>query len=315
MNATSPALKFLDFHHDCIQPILNGTKTTTTRLDNGVSTFGPQSTNNIPVDSNVFTFQGDFLAVSRSGNCVFANCRVVNITRKQLKDLNDDDAKKEDYQTVKELQGVLKRAYPSATDEDFFLMIDFEVLSPTGDVQQQLFRGDKLAPFNPTSDCVIQEYVLPYLSPNSQLDAKQKYVFMDLGCGDGRVMEQFAVRNPQSKCIGVEYDFLVVQRAKKRLEHTFGTTISVTTDTNEIKTENGTALFHGDVLSPGILKLIEKDAAAIFVFLVPEGMKRLAETLQTAVHRGCKLISYIFKVPGIEAKRKEVFKGVTIYFY
>mmetsp|Transcript_64472 Transcript_64472/g.75641 ORF Transcript_64472/g.75641 Transcript_64472/m.75641 type:complete len:98 (-) Transcript_64472:192-485(-) len=97
MNATSPALKFLDFHHDCIHPILNGTKTTTTRLDNGVSTFGPQSPNNIPVDSKVFAFQGDFLAVSRSGNCVFANCRAVNITRKRLKDLNDDDAKKEDY--------------------------------------------------------------------------------------------------------------------------------------------------------------------------------------------------------------------------
>mmetsp|Transcript_59661 Transcript_59661/g.71685 ORF Transcript_59661/g.71685 Transcript_59661/m.71685 type:complete len:195 (-) Transcript_59661:533-1117(-) len=194
-------------------------------------------------------------------------------------------------------------------------MINFEVLSTTGDVKEQLFCGDKLAPFNTTSDCVIQEYVLPYLSPNSQLDAKQEYVFMDLGCGDGRVMEQFAVRNPQSKCIGVEYDFLVVQRAKKRLEHTFGTTISVTTDTNEIKTENGTVLFHGDVLSPGILELIEKNAAAIFVFLVPEGMNRLAETLQTAVQRGCKLISYIFKVPGLETKRKEVFKGVTIYFY
>ena len=103
----------------------------------------------------------------------------------------------------------------------------------------------------------------------SQLDTKQKYMFIDLGCGDGRVMEQFVVRNPQSKCIGVEYDFLVVQRAKRRLEHTFDTKITLTTDTIEIKTENCTALFDGDILSPGILKLIENNAAAIFVFLVP----------------------------------------------
>ena len=137
---------------------------------------------------------------------------------------------------------------------------------------------------------------------------------MDLGCDNGRVMEQFAVRNPQSKFIGVEYDFLVVKRAKRRLKHTFGTTITLTTDTNKIKMENRTALFHGDVLSPGILKLIEKNPAAIFVFLVSKGMNRLAETLQTEIHRGCKLISYIIKVPGIEAKQKEVFKGVQFIF-
>jgi len=90
----------------------------------------------------------------------------------------------------------LKHACPSAADKVFLLMINFEVLSTTGDVKEQLFCGDKLAPFNTTSDCVIQEYVLPYLSPNYQLDAKKKYMFMDLRCGDGRVMEKFAMRNP-----------------------------------------------------------------------------------------------------------------------
>ncbi|CAD7939206.1 unnamed protein product [Amoebophrya sp. A120] len=81
-----------------------------------------------------------------------------------------------------------------------------------------LCSGPKLAPFNPTSDEVIQ-LALDFYAEGAGVTDRD--VFFDLGCGDGRVVgafvKRFADRLPRA-AIGIEYDPVLFEKAQERLE-------------------------------------------------------------------------------------------------
>lgn len=53
-------------------------------------------------------------------------------------------------------------------------------------------------------------------------------------------------------------------------------------------------------------------ATAIFVYLVPTGMSLLRPALETAIlDRGCRVLSYVFSVPGLRPNRVELYKKST----
>lgn len=132
-----------------------------------------------------------------------------------------------------------------------------------------------LAPFNPTDKTAIQEVVR--LANFQSTD-----ILYDIGCGDGRVLIE-AVRSSELKsAIGVEYD----QKYAKRAGHA----VSDAGLNDYIK------IIHGDAC-----QLSMDDATVLFVYLVPEGLMKIRPKLIEMLDRGgCRILSNIFSIPGIE---------------
>lgn len=70
--------------------------------------------------------------------------------------------------------------------------------------------GPKLAPFTPSGNGVL-DHALDLLALSSD------DVLFDLGCGDARMLV-LAAKKTGARCIGVEYDKALVQRARARIE-------------------------------------------------------------------------------------------------
>ena len=170
-----------------------------------------------------------------------------------------------------------------------------------------------LAPFNPTSDSAIDVALqLLNLSPGDAL--------VDIGCGDGRVLLSAAKREPRLyRCIGLESDPLIFDKAKIRVddfnqhEEASGATIS-----KRVHVE----LFGLDASSSGAATLLDTIALecetlqkqvqdedthrqkksshklAIFVYLVPNGLKVIQPLLHQLVKRGGKVVSNMFRAFG-----------------
>jgi len=172
-----------------------------------------------------------------------------------------------------------------------------------------------LAPFNPTSDSAIEVALqLLDLSPGDAL--------VDIGCGDGRVLLSAAKREPRLyRCIGLESDPLIFDKAKKRVD-----------DFNQHDEQSGATLskrvqvelFGLDASSSGAATLLDTIALecetlqkqqqdeetttlrkkknshklAIFVYLVPNGLKVIQPLLHQLVKRGGKVVSNMFRAFG-----------------
>eukprot|EP00397_Hematodinium_sp_SG-2012_P061002 GEMP01080176.1.p1 GENE.GEMP01080176.1~~GEMP01080176.1.p1 ORF type:complete len:171 (+),score=33.00 GEMP01080176.1:411-923(+) len=146
--------------------------------------------------------------------------------------------------------------------------------------------GRKLAPFNPTNTVVVDWAI-------EQLALTPDDLFIDLGCGDGRV-----VYAAQSHCraIGVDYDETLVNRARQRCG-------------------DGAELMHANVLDAHIVDLVQHRATKLFVYLVPEGLAALQEPFTAALQRGATIVSYIFQLRFIEPSKTHTYKGVNVYLY
>jgi len=135
---------------------------------------------------------------------------------------------------------------------------------------------DKLAPFNPT-DISAQKLAFEALklSPSD--------VLYDLGCGDGRFLihasSNLSSSSPSSpsslRCIGVEYDKVYADRA------------ALATENNESIT----------ILHANVLDVEMDDATAVFVYLVPDGLKMCKDKLFDVLRRGGRVASYMFSIP------------------
>ena len=75
------------------------------------------------------------------------------------------------------------------------------------------FKGPKLAPFNPTSNDVID-----VAFSSNMLNLSSDDILYDLGCGDGRVMIKACQLCPGIKCVGVEYDSKLVHAAQNKIK-------------------------------------------------------------------------------------------------
>ena len=185
----------------------------------------------------------------------------------------------------------------------------------------------KLAPFNPT-DLSAQKAALSLLSLTTS------DVLYDLGCGDGRfIFSAFlSVPGGLKKCVGIEYDSVYHERC-----------LSTLATLPPAASAGGRVEFrHADVTGEEW-----EDATAIFVYLVPDGLKRIEGKLVEVLARGGRLVcvrmcsnegvrgfyvrtgvpnplilpplpprilspriaSYMFSLPGLTAARTESTKG------
>jgi SAM-dependent methyltransferase len=110
--------------------------------------------------------------------------------------------------------------------------------------------------------------------------------FIDLGCGDGRVLVAAARRG--AAVVGVESDADLVAEARANL---------------------AAAGVEGDVVE-GDLFDVDLDADVLFTYLAPATLQRLAPRLASA-RPGARLVTVDFAVPGVEADR--VVRGRHLY--
>jgi precorrin-6B methylase 2 len=142
----------------------------------------------------------------------------------------------------------------------------------------------RLAPFNPTAQPAVHAAL--ELAGIGQDD-----VVFDLGCGDGRFVTTAAVKTG-CRCVGIEYNSVYAERARAAAE------AAGVSDLVEIR--------HGDACCADL-----SDATVVFVYLVPEGLKAVLPKLKEALAAGCRIVSYMFSLPGIEPTRQTVYKRVA----
>ena len=116
-----------------------------------------------------------------------------------------------------------------------------------------------LAPFVPTP-AIVTEMALDMLQLTSD------DVFVDLGCGDGRVVAA-ALRRGVRRSVGVELDATLVESARRRVRAALAPTDDA---------RRGTVLL-GDLCSPELATEAYglADATAAFLFLSPRGAEAL----------------------------------------
>ena len=160
---------------------------------------------------------------------------------------------------------------------------------------------------------------------------------------------------PGNQCFGVEYDFALVNKAKQRIassachgaaaassasrpKQLLGKSDTVSTVTSNSSpgpygdisnggpalpnaasfTHENTTVLHADATSEDAQQIYDY-CSKFFVYLVPEGLKQIEPALLRAKERdpeSVRIVSYVFKLPNLEPKRTEVFKGATkVYFY
>jgi SAM-dependent methyltransferase len=100
--------------------------------------------------------------------------------------------------------------------------------------------------------------------------------FMDLGCGDGRVLVAAARRG--AEVVGIEADGELVERARRRLA----------------RAGLSGAVVHGDIFECPL------DADVIFTYLTPGTLQELTEHFQ-ALAPGTRLVTLDFPVPDLVA--------------
>ena len=128
----------------------------------------------------------------------------------------------------------------------------------------------KLAPYNPTPACAIEQAL-------DALSVQNGDILYDLGCGDGRMILAAAKRGAHA--VGVEYDSRFAQKASEAIR--------------EAKLESLAQVICGDALSTNLSK-----ATKLFVYLVPDGLRMMNSALSDASRRGVPIASYLFSLPG-----------------
>lgn len=123
------------------------------------------------------------------------------------------------------------------------------------------------------------QYVAEALIPFANLTSKD--ILFDLGCNDGRVVLTTA-KSVGLKGVGIELDPDAAAKAQKNvLAEQLQARVSI---------------ICGNALEADI-----SQATVIFLYLLPKGMTRLMHKLQSGLQPGCRIVSYMFKMPGWEA--------------
>mmetsp|Transcript_20545 Transcript_20545/g.20655 ORF Transcript_20545/g.20655 Transcript_20545/m.20655 type:complete len:165 (+) Transcript_20545:103-597(+) len=152
--------------------------------------------------------------------------------------------------------------------------------------------GPKLAPYNPTNIDAVN-IALDLLNISS-IDT-----LYDLGCGDGRLLVEALQRlQGNIRCVGIEYDKNLCDKAIDNLSKQ-----NLLTDKISI--------LHANVLDVSIT-----DATAVFVYLVPEGMRAMRETLLHIISNGGRIVTYVFSIPDVQPSQVVIYKQSTkLYLY
>eukprot|EP01040_Poterioochromonas_malhamensis_P010710 gene10710-11668_t len=160
-----------------------------------------------------------------------------------------------------------------------------------GPVMEEInFVGEKLAPYNPTNLDAIDIAI-------DLLEIHSGDKIYDLGCGDARFLVRACQRVSDVSGVGIEYDRNIFERAMEQVR------------SNAF--EDKIQIIHDNVLNIDI-----SSATVIFVYLVPEGIRKMKNTLLEALSRGVRIVTYVFSIPDITPKEVKVYKSSTkIYLY
>jgi predicted RNA methylase len=146
-----------------------------------------------------------------------------------------------------------------------------------------------MAPFNPSVDDVV----------NNALDMLQlckEHVLWDLGCGDGRLLVEACVKHG---CMarGVEYDKDLCQSSKERAKNA-GVATSV------------------EILHDNILNVDFSSAQRMYLFLLPDGLKKLTPKIRRVLENSdARIVTYAFSVVALKPVEIRDHKGTKLYLY
>jgi SAM-dependent methyltransferase len=122
--------------------------------------------------------------------------------------------------------------------------------------------------------------VPPVMSPGrvipevlSALDLPDHGEFLDLGCGNGKVLRAVLIQKPKLTVIGVENNPLVLAGAW-------------------LRTWGRPKLIWGDIVEADISR-----AARVFVYLGPDLMKQLEPKFEQELSAGARVVSLMFPLP------------------
>lgn len=101
--------------------------------------------------------------------------------------------------------------------------------------------------------------------------------FLDVGCGDGKVLLAVA-RRTRVRCVGFDNCPAAIAKAKAAVE--------------AAGLESLVEVEHQNAMD---VELIPD--SFIYVYLLPQGLQKLAPKLQAALDSGCVVASYIFRLP------------------
>ena len=178
---------------------------------------------------------------------------------------------------------------------------------------------NRLAPFNPTHESSIDVAI-------DLLELQSSDILFDLGCGDGRMLLRAASQVDGLRCVGIELDESLAARGRENMDMA-----KRSSDNDKAALADRVEIRHGDVLaelktmgqlapatastsigeqSKTKFSLLD-DATAVFVYLLPQGLKQVKVLLEEAAKRRrlektnagdnemkqLRVASYMFQIP------------------
>ena len=127
------------------------------------------------------------------------------------------------------------------------------------------------------------------------LDLKAGEKFVELGCGDGRVVIALAGR---TRLMGIGVELSAVQYLAALIRR-------VVTRSWNVRFVFGNA-FHYDL----------RDADAVYLFLMPDTYEKIRQKLETELKPGARVVTYVWPIPGWEPSLVDECAGASkLYLY
>lgn len=156
---------------------------------------------------------------------------------------------------------------------------------------QTLNGGSSLAPWVPTRD-----ELLPYIMNLAKI--KSGDIFYDLGCGDGRIVVEAALRGAKGVCVEVNKELISRAEEKAKKLGVFDKIVFINDD------------FFNVVLS---------DATVIYMYLLTSVNKMLKPKLSREIKIGTRVVTLDFEIPGwkpVHVVRVSLgYREATLYLY
>ncbi len=151
-------------------------------------------------------------------------------------------------------------------------------------------RGERLAPYVPSPQPVVERML-------EAADVKPNELVYDLGCGDGRILIT-AAREYRAKGVGVELSDKLVRSAREQVQ--------------KLGLQNRVEVIQGDLMNVDL-----RPADVVTLYLLTDVNDRLKPAFERSLHKGARVVSHDFKIPGWRPERVETVEATnrTHYIY
>ena len=168
------------------------------------------------------------------------------------------------------------KAAPQMRPTQSFRCCSILLLAPTLLVQAQEARSDKLAPYYPTPEIVVDKML-----QLGGLKAGEK--MFDLGSGDGRLVIA-AARKYKADATGVELDDSLARQSADKISN--------------LKLSATAHIIHGDLLQQDY-----SSADLITVYLLPIGNDKVTPILEKQLKKGARIVAHDFEFSAWKAEK------------